>query len=60
VSIILVAFLPAMFFYFQAVKLFWRLLGEIQAGTIEQVYLSRCRPGWSPSPGGWSRRSSRR
>lgn len=45
VSIIMVAFLPAMFFYFQAVKLFWRLLGEIQAGTIEQVYLSPL-PSW--------------
>jgi len=40
-----VAFLPANFFYFQAVKLFWRLLGEIQAGTIEQVYLSPL-PSW--------------
>jgi hypothetical protein len=37
-----------------------RLLAEIQAGTIEQVYLSRCHPGWSPRPGGWSPRSSRR
>jgi ABC-2 type transport system permease protein len=45
VSIIMVAFLPATFFYFQAVKLFWRLLGEIQAGTIEQVYLSPL-PSW--------------
>ncbi|MDR2983472.1 MAG: hypothetical protein LBV34_01400, partial [Nocardiopsaceae bacterium] len=38
-------FLPATFFYFQAVKLFWRLLAEIQAGTIEQVYLSPL-PSW--------------
>jgi ABC-2 type transport system permease protein len=45
VSLIMVGFLPAMFFYFQAVKLFWRLLGEIQAGTIEQVYLSPL-PSW--------------
>lgn len=45
ISLLLVAFLPAMFFYFQAVKLFWRLLGEIQAGTIEQVYLSPL-PSW--------------
>lgn len=44
-STLMVAFLPAMFFYFQAVKLFWRLLGEIQAGTIEQVYLSPL-PSW--------------
>jgi ABC-2 type transport system permease protein len=27
------------------VKLFWRLLGEIRAGTIEQVYLSPL-PSW--------------
>lgn len=45
ISLLLVGFLPAMFFYFQAVKLFWRLLGEIQAGTIEQVYLSPL-PSW--------------
>jgi ABC-2 type transport system permease protein len=45
VSLIMVGFLPAMFFYLQAVKLFWRLLGEIQAGTIEQVYLSPL-PSW--------------
>jgi ABC-2 type transport system permease protein len=45
VSILMVAFLPAMFFYLQAVKLFWRLLAEIQAGTIEQVYLSPL-PSW--------------
>jgi ABC-2 type transport system permease protein len=45
VSVLMVALLPAMFFYFQAVKLFWRLLAEIQAGTIEQVYLSPL-PSW--------------
>ena len=45
IAVLLVAFLPANFFYFQAVKLFWRLLGEIQAGTIEQVYLSPL-PSW--------------
>ena len=45
IALLLVAFLPANFFYFQAVKLFWRLLGEIQAGTIEQVYLSPL-PSW--------------
>lgn len=45
IATLMVAFLPAMFFYFQAVKLFWRLLGEIQAGTIEQVYLSPL-PSW--------------
>jgi ABC-2 type transport system permease protein len=45
ISLLMVAFLPAMFFYFQAVKLFWRLLAEIQAGTLEQVYLSPL-PSW--------------
>jgi ABC-2 type transport system permease protein len=45
ISLLMVAFIPAMFFYFQAVKLFWRLLAEIQAGTIEQVYLSPL-PSW--------------
>lgn len=44
ISLLLIAFLPAMFFYFQAVKLFWRLLAEIQAGTIEQAYLSPLPP----------------
>jgi ABC-2 type transport system permease protein len=44
-SLLVVAFIPAMFFYFQATKLFWRLLGEIQSGTIEQVYLSPL-PSW--------------
>jgi ABC-2 type transport system permease protein len=45
ISVLMVAFIPAMFFFFQGVKLFWRLLGEIQAGTIEQVYLSPL-PSW--------------
>lgn len=44
-SQLLLAFLPAMVFYFQAVKLFWRLLAEIQTGTLEQVYLSPL-PSW--------------
>lgn len=34
-----------MFFYLQAQKMFWRLLGEIQTGTLEQVYLSPL-PSW--------------
>src|SRR6266542_3499165 len=51
ISLLLVGFLPAMFFYFQAVKLFWRLLGEIQAGTIEQVYLSPL-PSWPVAAAG--------
>jgi ABC-2 type transport system permease protein len=45
IAVLIIAFVPAMFFYFQAVKLFWRLLAEIQAGTIEQVYLSPL-PSW--------------
>ena len=58
-SLLVVAFVPAMFFYFQAVKMFWRLLGEIQAGTIEQVYLSPL-PSWLVAAAdGWSPRSSR-
>jgi ABC-type uncharacterized transport system permease subunit len=33
------------FAYLQSVKTFWRLLGEIQTGTLEQVYLSPL-PTW--------------
>ncbi|WP_216853495.1 ABC transporter permease [Phytoactinopolyspora halotolerans] len=44
-SILLVWFIPFIFFYMQVVKMFWRLLAEIQAGTIEQVYLSPL-PSW--------------
>lgn len=44
-SEMLLAFLPAAVFYLLAVKLFWRLLGEIQSGTLEQVYLSPL-PSW--------------
>ncbi|MBO0807997.1 MAG: ABC transporter permease [Actinobacteria bacterium] len=39
-SLLVLAFLPSTVFYFLAVKLFWRLLGEIQSGTLEQVWLS--------------------
>jgi hypothetical protein len=45
ISMLVVAFLPFFFFYMQSVKLFWRLLSEIQTGTIEQVYLSPL-PSW--------------
>jgi ABC-2 type transport system permease protein len=45
ISLLMVAFIPTYFFYFQGVKLFWRLLAEIQTGTIEQVYLSPL-PSW--------------
>jgi ABC-2 type transport system permease protein len=44
-SVMIVWFVPFIFFYMQVVKMFWRLLGEIQAGTIEQVYLSPL-PSW--------------
>jgi ABC-2 type transport system permease protein len=44
-SIMVVWFVPFIFFYMQVVKMFWRLLSEIQAGTIEQVYLSPL-PSW--------------
>lgn len=44
-ALLTLAFVPAMVLYFQAVKLFWRLLGEIQSGTFEQVYLSPL-PSW--------------
>jgi len=37
--------IPFTFYYMQIVKLFWRLLGEIQSGTLEQVYLSPL-PSW--------------
>jgi ABC-type polysaccharide/polyol phosphate export permease len=33
------------FAYLQTVKMFWRLLGEIQSGTLEQTYLSPL-PAW--------------
>lgn len=33
------------FVYLQSVKTFWRLLGEIQTGTLEQTYLSPL-PAW--------------
>jgi ABC-2 type transport system permease protein len=45
ISVLVVAFLPFFFFYMQSVKLFWRLLAEIQTGTIEQVHLSPL-PSW--------------
>lgn len=44
-SWLLVGFMAFAFFYLQSVKLFWRLLGEIQSGTLEQVYLSPL-PSW--------------
>ncbi|MDE3073858.1 MAG: ABC transporter permease [Chloroflexota bacterium] len=38
-------FMVFTFAYLQSVKMFWRLLGEIQTGTLEQVYLSPL-PAW--------------
>lgn len=35
-----VGFILYTFIYLQSVKAFWRLLGEIQGGTLEQTYLS--------------------
>lgn len=42
---LLLGFVAFIFFYLQVVKLFWRLLAEIQTGTLEQVYLSPL-PSW--------------
>ena len=45
VSTLFVGFIAYMFWYLQTAKVFWRLLGEIQSGTLEQVYLSPL-PAW--------------
>jgi ABC-2 type transport system permease protein len=50
-SLLMLAFVPTLVFYFQAVKLFWRLLAEIQSGTLEQVYLSPL-PSWLAAAAG--------
>jgi ABC-2 type transport system permease protein len=44
-AVLVVWYVPFVYFYMQIIKLFWRLLGEIQSGTIEQVYLSPL-PSW--------------
>jgi ABC-2 type transport system permease protein len=44
-------FVPFTYFYMQVVKLFWRLLGEVQSGTLEQAYLSPL-PPWLVVAGG--------
>jgi ABC-type polysaccharide/polyol phosphate export permease len=44
-AVLVVWYIPFVYFYMQIIKLFWRLLGEIQSGTIEQVYLSPL-PSW--------------
>lgn len=43
-SVLVVWFVPFIFLYMQVVKTFWRLLGEIQTGTIEQVHLAPLPP----------------
>ncbi|HKF18865.1 MAG TPA: ABC transporter permease [Candidatus Dormibacteraeota bacterium] len=43
-SAMVVWMVPFIFFYMQVVKMFWRILGEIQAGTLEQVFLSSLPP----------------
>lgn len=50
-SVLVLWFVPFVYFYMQVVKLFWRLLGEIQSGTLEQVYLSPL-PPWLVVAGG--------
>jgi ABC-2 type transport system permease protein len=50
-SVLVLWFTPFTFFYMQVVKLFWRLLAEIQSGTLEQVYLSPL-PSWLVAAGG--------
>src|SRR5262249_57036564 len=40
VSSLMVGYAAYLFMYLQSAKLFWRLLGEIQAGTLGQVYPS--------------------
>lgn len=42
---LLVGFVAGTFFFLQAQKMFWRQVGEIQAGTLERVYLSPL-PTW--------------
>lgn len=42
---LLVGYVLGTFFFLQVQKYFWRQLGEIQAGTLEQVYLSPL-PWW--------------
>lgn len=45
VSTLMVGYAAYLFWYLQTAKLFWRLLGEVQSGTLEQVYLSPL-PAW--------------
>jgi hypothetical protein len=41
---ILLGYVAFVFYYLQTARLFWRPLGEIQTGTLEQVYLSPLPP----------------
>lgn len=45
VAPLLVGFVGYIFFHMQTNRLFWGLLGEIQSGTLEQMYLSPL-PSW--------------
>jgi ABC-type polysaccharide/polyol phosphate export permease len=45
VAPLLLGFIGYMFFHMQTNRLFWGLLGEIQSGTFEQMYLSPL-PSW--------------
>jgi ABC-2 type transport system permease protein len=45
VAPLLIGFVGYMFFHMQTNRLFWGLLGEMQSGTLEQMYLSPL-PSW--------------
>ncbi len=45
VAPLLVGFVGYIFFHMQTNRLFWGLLGEVQSGTLEQMYLSPL-PSW--------------
>ncbi len=45
VAPLLLGFVGYMFFHMQTNRLFWGLLGEMQSGTLEQMYLSPL-PSW--------------
>src|SRR5258708_23302321 len=44
VAPLLVGFVGYIFFHMQTNRLFWGLLGEMQSGTLEQLYLSPLPP----------------
>lgn len=45
VSWLMIGIIAFLYTYLHVVKMFWRLLGEIQTGTLEQTYLSPL-PSW--------------